>query len=403
MSLEKTYKQMLFDGVRILFMFVGFALLFFGIFSIPRTRDLGIQTVLFILSASVFFYNYSAELRWGILALGGNDGIIHDGYAQLMLEKWALGDWRGALLSPEHVFYFMPGMRYIRFLEMLLFGNAYVLQVCLVILMPIIFYRFFANFLIRPVSFTLALLASFSGLNAIGLSYKLYIYSFLDLYGEGFAYALMFISLILLTNKIQTIGRGFMAFLLVSVTLMIRPNLGIFVGTLCFIHLFSATFSPLSWKSRIVMLFGLTPGLLIPIHNIIGGEFVFLTKASQIPENLLLTPSHYYQAICHLAGLTDSCDHIERFSIHFQKFYPQYLLAWLGGIWLSFKGQTPMIRSLALATVAGLSVHFFYLPNIRYIHPYLTIAIVLGLYQIQRFRVPSSYTSWPSKNYYHTP
>jgi hypothetical protein len=46
-----------------------------------------------------------------------------------------------------------------------------------------------------------------------------------------------------------------------------------------------------------------------------------------------------------------------------------------------------VLRTFALATFAGLSVHFFYLPELRYLHPYLTIAIVLGLYQIPLFRV----------------
>lgn len=392
-SLEKTYKQMAYDSLRILCMFIGFGFLFLGNFLIPRTRDFGIQTGLLILSASSFLLQHSKGLRWSILAQGGNDGIIHDGYAQMMLEKWALGDWKAALMSPEQVFYFMPGMRYVRFLEMLLFGDAYVFQVCLVILMPIILYRFFSNFLTRTVSLTLVLLSFLSIFNALGLSYKLYINSFLNLYGEGVAYALMFISLILLTKKISTIGRGFIPFLLIAVTLSIRPNLGVFMGVICFIHLFSRTFSPLSWKCRLIMLFGLAPGLLIPVHNILGGEFILLTKASQIPENLPLTPALYFQVLCGLIGLTDAHDNIHRLSMHFKQFYPQYVLAWLGCLWMSFKGQTPILRSLALATAAGISVHFFYLPHTRYIHPYLTIAIVLGLYQVQRFRAPSSYTS----------
>jgi hypothetical protein len=217
----------------------------------------------------------------------------------------------------------------------------------------------------------------------------------LHLYGEGFAYALFFIALTLLVKSIQKIGWGIFAFFLILICLTIRPNLGIFVGILCVIHLFSTTFSSLSWTARFMMLFGLGPGLLIPIHNIFGGEFVLLTKAAQIPANLPLSPGHYIQALCNVFGIAEASDCVSRLSSHFQRVYPQYIVAWLGCLWLSFKGQTPVVKSLALATVGGLSVHFFYLPDIRYVHPYMTIAIVLGLFQVQRFRALSSnISSW---------
>jgi len=229
-------------------------------------------------------------------------------------------------------------------------------------------------------------------LDGIGLSQKLYRNSLLDLYGEGFAYALLFISITLLIKKIQKVEWGLLAFFLLAITISIRPNLAVFVGILCLSHLLRPTFSEGLWPSRFIMLFGLIPVLLIPLHNILGGEFVLLTKAAQIPENLPLTPRHYFQALSHVFGMTEASDCTSRLSSHFQNVYLQYIMAWLGCLWLSFKEQNPLIRSLALATLGGLSMHIFYLPDIRYMHPYLTIAIVLGLYQVPKFRDPSSNT-----------
>jgi hypothetical protein len=386
-KLEKTLKYQFYDIARLASFFLGLGLLFLGLFSIRLTVDFGVQSLLLSLSAISFWLDYSRVFRWGLLAASGGDGVIHDGFPYGMLEKWAAGDWLGALMSPEQVFYFMPGMRYVRFTEMLLFGDAYILQICLLIFVPVILYRFFSVFLSRVVAVSLTLLTFAYLLNGIGLSLKLYIKSMVSLYGEGFAYALLFIALTMLAKSIHKIGWGVVAFFLFSISVSIRPNLAVFVGVIGAVHLFTPAFSSLPLRSRFVMLFGLAPILLIPVHNILGGEFVLLTKASQIPENLPLSPGIYYQAICSLLGLNDACIQTDRFMMHFQQLYPQYLMAWLGCLWLSFKGQIPVVRAVAFATFAGLSVHFFYFPNIRYLHPYLTVAIVLGLYQVPQFRV----------------
>jgi len=314
------------------------------------------------------------------------DGIIHDGFPYQMLEKWAAGDWLGALMSPERIFYFMPGMRYVRFFEMLAFGDAYILQVCLYLFMPVIFYRFFSVFLTQTTALVLSLLAFAHLFNGIGLSMKLYLNSLLELYGEGVAYALLFISITLLAKSMRKVGWGFLAFFLAAISISIRPNLAVFFGIIGTIHLFSTTFSTLPLVSRFIMLFGLAPVLLIPIHNILGGELVLLSKASQIPENLPLTPFLYYQALTHLLGLNDAFQEMGRFVIHFKHFYPQYILAWVVFLWLTFKAQMSVVRAFAFAPFAGLWFPFSCGRTLRYLHPYLTIAIVLGLSQIPRLR-----------------
>lgn len=386
-KLEKTPLYKFYDSTRILCLFLGLVALFFGLFFLTPTPDFARQSLLFGFSTVSFWVHFPNIFRWGILAKGGGDGIIHGGFPYVMLEKWAIGDWGGALMSPERVFYFMPGMRYVRFLEMLLFGDAYIFQVCLIIFAPIIFYRFFCAFLTQQTALILSFLAFAHLFNGIGLSYKLYLNSMINLYGEGISYALLFISLTLLAKTIYKTGWGFLAFFLSAISISIRPNLAVFMGVIAVFHLLTKTFTPLGWRSRFIMLLGLVPVLLIPLHNILGGEFVLLTKASQIPENLPLSPSLYYQAITYILGLNDSFQEMGRFLIHVRGFYPQYILAWAGLFWLALKGNTTGVRVIALAAFAGLSLHFFYLPNIRYIHPYLTIAIILSLSQIPRLSV----------------
>ncbi len=385
-NLEKTMLYKLHDTVRWGAFLSGFLLLFLGFFSIRFTLDFGLQSLLLFLSALSFWIDHPHVFRWGIFARGGMDGIIHGGFPYWMLEKWASGDWGTALMSPEAVFYFMPGMRYIRFGEMLLFGDSYILQACFLFFTPVIFYRFFSLFLSSTVVFPLSLLTFAYLCDGIGLSMKFYIKSLLDLHSDGFAYALLLVAITMLAKSIQKIGWGTFAFFLLAVSIAIRPNLLVFVGIIGAAHLFSTTFSLLPWSSRLVMLFGLAPLLLIPVHNILGGEFVLITKASAIKENLPLSPWLYVEGIEYLIGMKGSFDHTEKFIAHFRAFYPQYALAWIGCLWLSFKGQTPLEKSFAFATFASLSMHFFYLPDLRYLHLYLTIAIVLGFSQIPQLR-----------------
>lgn len=385
-NLEKTGIYQFYDLARLASFFFGLGFLFFGLFFIKWTVDLGLQSFLLLLAAIMSWIDYSHVFRWGILARGGKDGVVHDGIPYWMLERWAEGNWFEALISLEKVFYFMPGMRYVRFMEILLFGNAYILQMTLLIFVPLILYRFFTVFLSRIVAIFLTLLSFSYMLNGVGLSIKLYVNSLLDLYGEGVAYALFFISLTLLAKRIQKVGWGFIAFFLFAICLSIRPNLAVFVGIISGIHLFTTTFSLLHWPLRFGMLFGLSPLILIPLHNIWGGEFILVTKASQIPQNLPLSPDLYFQAISHLLGFNETFNQSSRFMAHFQAIYPQYAAAWFGCLYLSFKGQVPLIKAVAFATFAGLSVHLFCWPELRYLHPYLTIAIVLGLYQIPRLR-----------------
>jgi len=385
-KLEKTRRYQFYDIARITSFLSGLLLFFLGLFSMRWTTDVGLQSLLLSLSAISFWLDYPQVFYRGIFARGGMDGVIHDGYSYWMLEKWASGNWFEALSSPEKVFYFMPGMRYVRFMEILLFGNAYILQLTLLIFVPLILYRFFSVFLSRVAAVSLALVAFSYLFNGIGLSIKLYVKSLLDLYGEGFGYALLFIALTLLAKSIQKVGWGVVVFFLLAISISIRPNLGVFVGVIACVHLFTTTFSSLDWWLRFRMLFGLAPLILIPLHNILGGEFVLVTKASQIPENLPLSPSLYVQAFSYLLGFNENFNQSGRFIAHFQHVYPHYAMAWFGCLFLSIKGQKPLIQAFAFATFSGLSVHFFCWPDLRYLHPYLTITLVLGLYQLPFLR-----------------
>ncbi|MBP6984983.1 MAG: hypothetical protein KBB83_00135 [Alphaproteobacteria bacterium] len=382
LCLKKTLDYRIYDILDVVSLYLGLLGLFFGLFSIHLTKAVTFQ----ISSLGVFTFLLLLEhmdvFQKGILVGGGSDGIVHGGFPYWMLEKWIDGDWLSALISPEKIFYFMPGMRYVRFVEMLLFGDAYILQVGLLCFMPIILYRFFSVFLSQNAAMMLSAIAFVLPRNAMGFSYSFYTKYVYSLYGEAFAYGLFFISLTLLAKRIRSMGWGFLAFFLAAVCLSIRPNLAVFFAVIACAHLFSETFTDLKWTSRFWMLFGFVPVFLIPLHNIYGGEFVLLTSASNIPENLPLTPMSYWNTILYLLGDENNIESASKVLKHLKSYHPHYVFAWLFMLWVSIKGRDAILRVYSFAVFLGLGLHFFFKPSMRYIAPYLVIFIIFGLHQI---------------------
>jgi hypothetical protein len=90
-----------------------------------RLRRAALPFALIALTLVVVFLN-DASFIGGVRPFdGGDDGLVYDGYARIMLRQFLAGDVAGALEGSEPVFYFTPGMRYLRAAEHLIFGESY--------------------------------------------------------------------------------------------------------------------------------------------------------------------------------------------------------------------------------------------------------------------------------------
>src|SRR5262249_42682065 len=81
-------------------------------------------------------------------------------YARMMLRQLVAGDVAGALQGVEPVFYFTPGMRYLRAAEHLIFGESYLGYLSLVLVLPFLLFALFRRFL--PLTWALALTLVFA-------------------------------------------------------------------------------------------------------------------------------------------------------------------------------------------------------------------------------------------------
>ena len=217
-------------------------------------------------------------------------------------------------------------------------------------------------------------------LNFLGLNFALHEQSLLILYGEGFAYSFLTLGLLLLVGGIKSWKVGITCFSLFSIAISIRPNLLVFVGILSAVYFFLPVFSNQNKKNKFIDLLGLSPLLLIPVHNLyFGHKFVLLTTASTIAENMPLTPKMYWDGLLALCGMLPKFEWGQKFinQFYFQNGFTILFLMSTNMV-IAFKYRlSNKIGSLAIACLCGLCLHLFYLAIPRYIQPYTLISCFL--------------------------
>src|SRR5262245_63772641 len=114
----------------------------------------------------------------------GDDGLVYDGYARMMLRQLVAGDVAGALRGVEPVFYFTPGLRYLRVAEHLIFGESYLGYLSLVLILPFLVFALFRRFL--PMTWALALTLVFAAI-PVGVLFGSSLVQYVKWAARGFA------------------------------------------------------------------------------------------------------------------------------------------------------------------------------------------------------------------------
>jgi hypothetical protein len=136
----------------------------------------------------------------------GDDGLVYDGYARDILRRLVAGDLAGALQGGERVFYFTPGMRYLRAAEHVLFGETYLGYLSLILLLPFLVFALFRRFL--PLTWAIALTLMFAAI-PVGVGFGSSLLQYVKWAARGFAdpaaYALFLAAFVLLLGRL---GQG---------------------------------------------------------------------------------------------------------------------------------------------------------------------------------------------------
>ena len=222
---------------------------------------------------------------------GGTDPLTHWGYGRWILESVKNMDFYEAFLGVENVYYFMPGYRYFNTLEMIIFGESSILSYFSIILMPSLFYFILRKFLSNLYSFFSILI-----LFMLLPTYP----ELVNHYPECIGYLLALIGILYgisaLDSNSTSLQNFFLCSFFLAFSIFMRPNLlpaTIFfiLGCILFLkrHPIHINF--------IISGLGMLPTFLPLLHNIyFGNEYILLTKAATIKENVIAPPSYWFES-----------------------------------------------------------------------------------------------------------
>src|SRR5262249_46481641 len=239
----------------------------------------------------------------------GDDGLVYDGYARMMLRQFVAGDVAGTLKGVEPVFYFTRGLRSLRAAEHLIFGESYLGYLSLVLLLPFLVFALFRRFL--PLTWALALTLVFAAV-PVGVLFGSSLVQYVKWAARGFAdpaaYIFFLAAFVLLLGRLDEgprdrFVRAFGAGLLFALALFVRPNIALAAGIL----IAGAGLAALAQR-QLRRVAGLAVGfaavLGMALHNLVyGGALVLFTTTAELPRLLVMPPS---ALLAPLAGLAHS-------------------------------------------------------------------------------------------------
>ncbi len=239
----------------------------------------------------------------------GNDGLVYDSWARVMVQKLLAGDVAGALMGGETVFYFTPGSRYLRAVEHLIFGETSFGTVTLLLLLPFLVFALFRRYFAARTALAMALIFIAVPVGALfGSTYFIYVKHAAHGFGDPVA-AILFLGGALGIVGISSPGPSarfapaFGTALLFAVAVFVRPNLAIGAAVL----LGGAGLAAL-WQRQHQRVAGLCLGFLpvfgMALHNwYYGGVFVLFSRHTDLAQSIPMPPGAYVAALWELLGL----------------------------------------------------------------------------------------------------
>lgn len=358
-----------------------------------RPRQLILPAVLVVLSVLVIVID-DASFLGGVRPFdGGDDGLFYDGVARDMLQKLLAGDVWGFLQGGENIFYYGgPGLRYLRALEHIVFGDSYLGYLTLVLLLPFFAFALFRRFLPGPWALALAIMFI-----AVPLG-ELFGTTFIDYskwasrgYADPAAYIFFIAGLIPLLGSRATFAPAFFGALLLALGIAMKPIVApaaaVFLGGAGLYALYLR-----QWPRIAGLCLGFLPVFLMALHNWVFGKALVLFSANAAhPLVYVMPPSAYAAALHELLTLNFSGGNLQRALLQIPN--------WLSGpaeshwtvplnaagvailVYVVVRGRRfdPWLRLIGAAALAQHAVALFYVATARYhfLTWFLTMLVVM--------------------------
>jgi len=327
---------------------------------------------------------------------GGDDGLFYTGVGRDILEQLLAGHIGEALKGGESVFYYGgPALRYLRALEMIVFGDTNLGYLSLILFMPVLVWRLFRRFLDDRLAWRLALVFTVLPIGEIfGTSF----FHYAKWAGRGFADPVMHISLI--WSVLVLAGRrgepdragaalsgSFLMALAVCTKPLVAPMAGIVLAGAGLLALYRR-----DWLRAVALCIGFAPVLLMPLHNwVFGHQFVLLSTNANLPSLQVMPPAAWAAALRELFTLHWGGAALHRGIVQLgdwlsgpsalKVFVPLHAAAVATVIYVAVRGRgfDPWLRIIAAGIIAEYGAALFYAATPRYFFSmwFLTLLVVL--------------------------
>lgn len=377
-----------------------------------RLRDLmwpcfllGMAVVVIILSDASLFGGFRYHD-------GGDDGLVYEGRGREIVQYLLQGDIWHALRGGADVFYYTPGMRYLRATERVIFGDANFGYLALLLIMPAILWNLLR--LILGARWALVLIAIFT-MTPVGLLFGSNYFHYIQNASRGYADAAAAIILLgglvlLLKQEDSTAAtrflRPFCAALLMAIAMQTRPNLAPVIAVLLGVSGILALVHH-DFRRLAGMCFGFLPASLCGIHNWYYGRVLVPFSSNAGHDSVYkVAPMDYLRAGQELLQFDFKGVYWKRIS--------DLVLGWLSGprelmalvplnafaFLLLFRvGSSPVfnsqLRLIAWATAAGHSVAFLYVSTPRYYYIIWLLNLVVAVAWLQQEGLPLAMRHMP--------
>lgn len=310
------------------------------------------------------------------LAINHSDSLLYLSWARDISISLAKGDWADALRGGESIYLFMPGMRYFRSIEFLLFGISGLGYPVLMAPLLILTYNIFK--LLIPGSLCAKSFTVFSILAAT--LYVKILRTANDGYPDPLGLLLLIISMLLLLRSIpdsyqssEPSQRGakrhlaLIGFTCMAASIWMRPNIALVALAVALFWAYRA------WRMCSIAIFfetiPLSLVLLMTLHNVyFGHQWVPLTEGATLSDNLRMPPSSYWKAVVELMNFAPDD--------YATKVISRLASWWLPGRWLYFFVPLYIVITqgkrcirlwlLGLVTLLLQAPHFFYVTDGRH-------------------------------------
>lgn len=333
----------------------------------------------------------------------GMDGINHFGFGRIILNNIFLGNYQEAFRGSEDIFYFMPILRYINALLMILFGDNLLGSIFLISLFAILVNKVLNILTSVKTSNILTILFLYIPIfESLGFTIINYISFTVDGYAEGITYFLLVLIVYIYLQKNITkfhfFLMGFFSFLIIG----LRPNYFILLFGLFFIYSIYLLLDTKHLRNNLFkllfLIFGIIPIFLIPFHNYyFSNQIVLMTDDVNVLYHVKINDYFtYFNLLLQKdsdAALTEKIiNHLK----HYIKIYEIWFMIILLNLFVViFLKYSPKIKILTFACILMHSTFLFFLGDPRYSMGVWLLSFLIFIHTFGEFYYPRL------KNFYY--